>query len=521
MQSNKILLWLVLIVVSQIMFCVTAGEKEGLMINFQQEGKTLEEVLSIVKAENKTGFIYFTLENCGPCKSLQKEVFKNEKAAEYINLSFVPFWIDTNKDTGPELTKHFNVLGFPTVVLIDTEGKILDKVVGYFSGSSEKYINDLKKIIEAGNSLIAMKLKYSNNPNDTGIALKYADKLYSANEIKKASAIYEDLIDKIKDRSEKSKIYINLANCYDKFDRDKSIEALERGLKEDVFGDKKEIIYIELGNLYFDIERSRKFYNLKESENGYTSAAKYFDLLPERPEDFKTFNKSEDDKRYILFLINRFDSKFFTAYFKAGYIDKGKNSFERLFNKAYNAENFMKLDEYLYFCADFNVYLNGAIPYAEKAVELSKWKHEGILRSYAHLLGKTRNLDKAITIQNKLIEISNNKTRDLCYLATLYLQVGKEEKAEQIIKNLYSEAKNDAKKLYNLAALFYENKINLNKALECIQKSVEFSEKENPSYLELYAILLYENGNIEKAIENQKKFYEIAIKENYNNSYKN
>ena len=442
----------------------------------------------------------------------------------YIESNFVPFKCSS------ELGKNFLIFAFPNTMIINDNGEVIDKFAGYYPAN--QYLGKLSfSVMDVERKLAKVELKtlkdlkdaYKANPNDTEIGLKYADKLHfasSLDELKKASTIYEDLIDKIKDRSEKSKIYINLADCYDRFDRDKSIEALERGLKEDVFGDRKEIIYLELGNLYFDIERSRKSYNLKERENGYTSASKYFDLLPERPEDFKTFNKSEDDKRDILFLINRFDSKFFTAYFKAGYIDKGKKSFERLFNNAYNAENFMKLDEYLYYCADFNVYLNGAIPYAEKAVELSKWKHEGILRSYAHLLGKTRNPDKAITIQNKLIEISNNKTRELCYLAKLYLQVGKEEKAEQIIKNLYSEAKNDAKKLYSLAALFYENKINLNKALECIQKSVELSEKENPSYLKLYAILLYENGNIEKAIENQKKFYEISIKENYNNSYK-
>jgi len=59
MQNKKILLWLVLIVVSQIMFFGTAGEKEGLMVNFQ-EGNTLEEIIAILKTEGKPGMLYFT-----------------------------------------------------------------------------------------------------------------------------------------------------------------------------------------------------------------------------------------------------------------------------------------------------------------------------------------------------------------------------------------------------------------------------------------------------------------------------
>jgi len=59
MQNKKILLWLFLIVVSQIMFCGTAGEKEGRMVNFQ-EGNTLEEITAILKTEGKPGMLYFT-----------------------------------------------------------------------------------------------------------------------------------------------------------------------------------------------------------------------------------------------------------------------------------------------------------------------------------------------------------------------------------------------------------------------------------------------------------------------------
>ena len=59
MQNKKILLWLVLIVVSRIMFCGTAGEKEGQMVNFQ-EGNTLEEITAVLKTEDKLGFLYFS-----------------------------------------------------------------------------------------------------------------------------------------------------------------------------------------------------------------------------------------------------------------------------------------------------------------------------------------------------------------------------------------------------------------------------------------------------------------------------
>jgi len=41
------------------MFCGTASKEEGRMVNFK-EGNTLEEIIAILKTEDKLGFLYFT-----------------------------------------------------------------------------------------------------------------------------------------------------------------------------------------------------------------------------------------------------------------------------------------------------------------------------------------------------------------------------------------------------------------------------------------------------------------------------
>ena len=483
MQNNKILLWLFLIVVLQIMFCGTASEEEGLMINFQPEGKTLEEILTMIKASGKTGMLFFTADWCGPCNSLIKQVFKDEKAGEYIESNFIPFWIEFEKSTSTALAKHYNIRGLPTVVLINTDGEVIDKLGGYSSGPPEKYIERLNKSIEAGNSILELKAEYEANPENIEKALRFADKMMFADNMNYALPIYEDLKDKVKDDSLRSQIYSYLAAGYERNDNlNKAIEVLENGLDKRVFKDEKDIIYCKLGNLFYRRGRLKQSNNLQTYNVDYASATKYYEMLPKELEDFKLYNKSIDYKRRINFEFSRARLNFPAAYFSAGYKQKGTALFEKMFSEAYEKKNYSKISSLLYRCEYNEIYLNEAIPWGEKAVDLSEWKDMSVLLFYSKVLGKAGCYDKAIEVQKKLIDILDpkaDKEPHLSYLAVLYLQAGEKEKGKELFEKLYQEAQDDIDKLRDLAWFCQKYNVNLKEAQAWAERAVKLSRDEN------------------------------------------
>lgn len=84
---------------------------------------------------------------CGPCKMLDRDVFQNEEASEYINKNFVAYKVDMEKGEGPSLAMKFRVNAYPSTLFLSPEGKLIAKKIG-FSGK-EGYLNWCKDI--AGN----------------------------------------------------------------------------------------------------------------------------------------------------------------------------------------------------------------------------------------------------------------------------------------------------------------------------------------------------------------------------------
>ena len=116
---------------------------------------SLPDAKAKAKAENKLVFVEFTGSDwCPPCKKLHKEVLKSEDFAEYAAGKYVLVELDFPrrkeqseelKQANKALAKEFNVQGYPTVVILDTDGKELYRSVGYGGGTVADYIAKLKE----------------------------------------------------------------------------------------------------------------------------------------------------------------------------------------------------------------------------------------------------------------------------------------------------------------------------------------------------------------------------------------
>lgn len=132
--------------------CVSIGAAEAVWLH------DFEAAKAQAKKEGKPIFINFTGSDwCGWCIKLEKEVFKKKEFHEYAKEHLVLMEVDfPNKKEQPEevkkqnekLDKEFKIEGYPTLFLLDADGKKLTEDIGYREGGPEAYVAHLKSLLE-------------------------------------------------------------------------------------------------------------------------------------------------------------------------------------------------------------------------------------------------------------------------------------------------------------------------------------------------------------------------------------
>ena len=117
----------------------------------------LDEALARAKSEGKLVFACFSGSDwCGPCKALEKEVFSDPAFISGVRDDFVLVFIDFPNDksvlsahakaANKELAKKYGIHGYPTLLVLDGDGKKLSENSGYRGGGAAKYAEQLKEI---------------------------------------------------------------------------------------------------------------------------------------------------------------------------------------------------------------------------------------------------------------------------------------------------------------------------------------------------------------------------------------
>ena len=134
----------------------------ALALNLQAaEGKwhtNFDAVKQQAQKESKAILMDFTGSDwCPPCKALKKNVLDNAEfekfAGEKLVLMELDFPNDKSKITkevkasNDKLSKQFKIEGYPTIIVLDKDGKELGRMVGYGGDSPSAYIKKLEAFL--------------------------------------------------------------------------------------------------------------------------------------------------------------------------------------------------------------------------------------------------------------------------------------------------------------------------------------------------------------------------------------
>ncbi len=92
--------------------------------------KNITSVQKLTNDSDNNTLLFFTGKWCSPCRIMKREVFADKEVTKVINLQVTPVMIDIDDPNTKELVKHYTVNATPTTIIIDSEGKVIDKVVG-------------------------------------------------------------------------------------------------------------------------------------------------------------------------------------------------------------------------------------------------------------------------------------------------------------------------------------------------------------------------------------------------------
>lgn len=138
-MRNKIIIFGALLAfglsLAQTANCGTKGQKTGNIL--PRIEKSYDTALSAAKKDRKYVFLLFSgLDWCPPCKRLHSQIVNTEEFAEYADKNLHVVIVDVPKNGSPKNKNHrkllqeYSVRSFPTLLIIDPNGEVVDTMVG-------------------------------------------------------------------------------------------------------------------------------------------------------------------------------------------------------------------------------------------------------------------------------------------------------------------------------------------------------------------------------------------------------
>jgi thioredoxin-related protein len=136
-----------------LLFSVALAASAQAEPNWQTDYKKAQEE---AKASHKLLFVDFTGSDwCGYCIRLDKEILSKPQFKDYASKNLVLLEIDfprrkpqvdAVKKQNEELAQQYQIEGFPTIVVLNGEGKKVWRYDGYFTNGPDAFIAELEKL---------------------------------------------------------------------------------------------------------------------------------------------------------------------------------------------------------------------------------------------------------------------------------------------------------------------------------------------------------------------------------------
>lgn len=144
----------------------------------------LEDALAKAASEDKIVFVDAYTTWCGPCKMMDRDVFSDQKVAEFFNENFVNLKLDMEKGDGNNFRRKYGVRGFPSFLFLNSAGTVVHRGLGY--QPSEQFLQLGAAALDPKRQTASLAQEYDRGNRDPELLLKYANALFESGDPKGA-----------------------------------------------------------------------------------------------------------------------------------------------------------------------------------------------------------------------------------------------------------------------------------------------------------------------------------------------
>ncbi|PJZ65349.1 DUF3808 domain-containing protein [Leptospira wolffii] len=146
---------------------------------------SVQNAFAKAKEEGKPIFIDVYADWCGYCKTLKKEIYpKKEVQAEFSK--FVLLSLDG--DRFPNLKRKYNVTGYPTLLFLDRNGSLTEKIAGM--PDSKMVVKTLKNAYAKRDQESSLLSDLKKDPENNLLLLKMGEYYFEGREYQKSAEYF-------------------------------------------------------------------------------------------------------------------------------------------------------------------------------------------------------------------------------------------------------------------------------------------------------------------------------------------
>ena len=179
---------------------------------------SFESGMNKASTEGKLLFVEFYADWCTPCKWMDKTTYKDKDVIKMMNHDFVPLKLDIESPEGAYLKDEYTVRMLPTILIFNSNGKIVDRIEKTLSAESMKSLLSFHDIEE---NKVVVRTNYNNSPA----------RINSNSEEEQIKAIYSNYLDKEKHRTNYK---VQIANYTDYTAAFKKVNELNKVFMEPI-----------------------------------------------------------------------------------------------------------------------------------------------------------------------------------------------------------------------------------------------------------------------------------------------
>lgn len=143
---------------------------------------SVETAFNKAKKEGRPIFIDVYADWCGYCKTLKKEIYPKKEVKQEMS-KFVLLSLDG--DRFPNLKKKYGVTGYPTLLFLDKNGSLTEKIAGM--PDHKMVIRTLRSAYSKRDKEVSLLTDLAKDPENNLLLLKAGEYYFEAKEFKKAA----------------------------------------------------------------------------------------------------------------------------------------------------------------------------------------------------------------------------------------------------------------------------------------------------------------------------------------------